>query len=96
MNFLFYLEKNELLKKMNCFKDNSEGFEKATCQLGSRCSLVIFLLNVVLNIKDLWDRYCFCDKVSILPCLVCQFRTVYLNGDYDIYERSSFDYNHIF
>ena len=75
-----------------CFKDNVEAFEKATCQFCSRRSLVIFLLNVVLNIKDLWDHYCFCDKVGVLPCLVCQFRVVYLNDEYDIYENS-FDLN---
>ena len=76
---------------MNCqksFKDNVEAFEKATCQFRSWRSLVIFLLNVILNIKDLWDRYCFCDKVGVLPCLVCQFRVVYFNDEYDIYENS--------
>ena len=76
----------------NCFKDNVDSFKKATCQFQSRRSLVIFLLNVVLNVKDLWEHYCFCDNVGVLPCSVCQFRTVYLNDEYDIYENS-FDLN---
>ena len=79
----FYLE----MKCQNCFKDNVEAFEKATCQFRSRRLLVIFLLNVVLNIKDLWDRYCFCDKVGVLPCSVCQSWAVYLNDEYGIYKN---------
>ena len=81
-------------KKTTCqkrFKDNDE-FEKATCQFNSQRSLVIFLLNIVLNVKDLWEHYCFCDKVGVLPCSVCQFRAVYLNDEYDIYENL-FDLN---
>ena len=57
----------------NCFKNNFEDFEKVTRVFSSRRPLVIFLLNVVLNIKDLKDRYCYCKKSSVLPCLVCQF-----------------------
>ena len=72
----------------NCFKDNIDALEKATCVFSSRGSLVIFLLNVVLNINDLRDRYCACEKSCISPCLVCQFRLVYLNDDFDIYENS--------
>ena len=76
----------------NCFKDNADAFEKATCQFYSQCSLVIFLLNVVLNIKDLlfWEQYCFCEKVknSVNRCSVCQIRIVYLNDEYKIYENS--------
>ena len=53
--------------------------------------LVIFLLNVVLNVRDLWQSYCYCKKVST-KCSVCQFRMVYLNDDYEIYENS-FDLN---
>ena len=72
----------------NCFKDNVDAFEKATFQFYSRRSLVILLLNIVLNVKDLWEQYCFCDKVVVLLCSVCQFRAVYLNDEYDIYENS--------
>ena len=79
----------------NCFKDNIDAFEKATCVFSSRRPLVIFLLNLVLNIKDLWERYCSCEKSCISPCLVCQFRLVYLNDDFDIYENS-FDLHFLF
>ena len=73
----------------NCFKDNVDAFEKVTCQFYSRVSLVIFLPNVVLNVKDLRDHYCFCEKqVDVLPCSVGQFRAVYLCDEYNIYENS--------
>ena len=73
----------------NCFKDNVDAFEKTTREFISRRPMVIFLLNVVLNIKNLSDRYCFCKRTSsILPCSTCQFRMVYLNDEFDIYENS--------
>ena len=73
----------------NCFKDNINVFEKITQEFISRRPMVIFLLNVVLNIKDLSDRYCFCKRTSsILLCLTCQFRMVYLNDEFDIYQNS--------
>ena len=85
INLLFILEK---LAGQNCFKDNVDAFEKATFQFYSRHWPVIFLLNIVLNVKDLWEQYCFCDKVGVPLCSVCQFWAVYLNDQYDIYENS--------
>lgn len=71
----------------NCDENNTESFEKATCGFDSRRSLVLFLLNVVLDIQEIWDKYCFCEK-CVVPCLVCQFRIAYLNDEYMIYENS--------
>ena len=72
----------------NCFKNNINAFEKATQEFSSQRPMVIFLLSVLLNINDLRDRYCFCKKSSsILPCMVCQFRMVYLNDEFDIYKN---------
>ena len=76
----------------NCFKYNVDAFEKGTFQFYSRRSLFILLRNIVLNVKDLWEQYCFCNKVGVLLCSVCQFPAVYLNDEYDIYENS-FDLN---
>ena len=53
----------------------------------SRQSMVIFLLNVVLNIEKFWKDFCFCTN-SKLICSVCQMRLIYLNDQYDIYENS--------
>ena len=49
--------------------------------------MVIFLLNVVLNIEKFCKDFCFCTD-SKLICSVCQMRVVYLNDQYDIYENS--------
>ena len=76
----------------NCSRDNVDAFEKAMFQFCSSRLLVIFLLNVVLNVKDLSEHYCFCYKDDVLLCSVCQFWIVYLNDEYDIYENS-FDLN---
>ena len=70
----------------NCFKNNMDAFEKATCVFSSCRPLVIFILNVLLNIKDFKNCLCICKKDFL--CLPCQFRMVYLNDDYDIYENS--------
>ena len=71
----------------NSYKNNIESFKKATCVFDSRRSLVLFLLNIILNIEDIWEDYCFCES-CVVPCLVCQFRIAYLHDQYAIYENS--------
>ena len=89
---LFFWTKNVLfsfsleMPCCNCFKNDAEAFEKATCVFDSRRSLVLFLLNVLLNIEEIWEKYCFCEK-CVIPCLVCQFRIAYIHDEYDIYEN---------
>ena len=34
----------------------------------------------------MWENYCYCENVSV-KCSVCQFRMVYLNDEYDLYEN---------
>ena len=77
----------------NCFKNNMDAFEKATCVFSSCRPLVIFILNVLLNIKDFKNCLCICKKDFL--CLPCQFRMVYLNDDYDIY-KNSFNFHFLF
>ena len=71
----------------NCFVNKTGKFQKASCVFKSRQPMVIFLLNVVLNIEKFWKDFCFCTD-SKLICSVCQMRVVYLNDQYDIYENS--------
>ena len=70
-----------------------DAFEKATCVFSSCRPLVIFILNVLLNIKDFKNCLCICKKDFL--CLPCQFRMVYLNDDYDIY-KNSFNFHFLF
>ena len=61
MKLVFFLEK---MSCKNCLQNDEESFERSTCIFRSRWSLVIFLLNVVLNIKELWEDYCYYEKLS--------------------------------
>ena len=84
LNFFFLLEKKMAYK--NCFKDNEELFAKTVTEFEGRCSFVVFLLNVVLNITEIWERFCKCEKISDC-CLVCEFRITYKKYQYDIYKN---------
>ena len=87
--FCFFLTKNLFfffsleMSRHNCFKKNADAFEKATSVFNSRRSFVLFFLNVVLNIEEILDKYCFCHN-CVVPCLVCQFQIEYLHDEYDI------------
>ena len=80
LDFFFIFRKKKAFK--NCFKDNEELFVKTVTEFEGCCSLVVFLLNVVLNITEIWERFCKCKKISDC-CLVCEFRTTYKNYQYD-------------
>ena len=71
----------------NCYKDNEESFRNFTCYFKSRCWLVTFLLNIILNAQELWNNYCFCEK-DLEECSICQFRMLQWNDQYDLYENS--------
>ena len=70
----------------NCYQDNKEAFDRATCVFSSRRALVVFLLNILLNIKKEWEKYCYCE---MLPgkCSVCRFRDVFKDDEYQIYKN---------
>ena len=45
-----------------------------------------FLLKIVLNIQQIWLRFCSCKKVSD-RCSTCQFYAPYKEQQYKIYEN---------
>ena len=71
----------------NCFKDNEELFIKSVTEFKSRRFLVECFLKIVLNIQQIWLRFCSCKKVSD-RCLVCQFYAIYKEQQYKIHENS--------
>ena len=72
----------------NCLKEKHDSFFEGTCVFVSRRNLDTFLLNVLLNIKKDWKQFCRCsDALAERSCLVCQFRDVFENDEYDIYEN---------
>ena len=58
LDFFFLFRKKKAFK--NCFKDNEELFVETVTEFEGCCSLVVFLLNVVLNITEIWERFCKC------------------------------------
>ena len=70
----------------NCFQENKGSLEQKTCSVVDRRQLIVFLLNVILNIESTWKEYCFCDTV-VVKCSVCQFRDACKNTEYDIYDN---------
>ena len=59
----------------------------STCYFKSRRSLATFLLNIILNVQELWNNCFFCEKV-LEEYSICQFRMLYWNDQYDLYENS--------
>ena len=80
-----------------CFKQNFEEFEKISTVFESQRPLVIFSLNILLNIEELWEKYWFCSS-NRERCLNCQFRKVYFDESlfqFEIYEHC-FDLDFLF
>ena len=70
----------------NCFFFYKEKLENAVNYYGHpRRSLVLFLLNVILNIQEFWLDFCKCDGTNI--CLPCQANICYREYQYNIYEH---------
>ena len=64
---------------------DQEKLEIQCCFFKDRHSLVLFLLNVILNIQKKWMDVCWCDGSKI--CLVCQSNIVYREYQYVIYKN---------
>ena len=69
----------------NCFLFDQEKLEVQCCFSKDRHSLVLSLLNVILNIQKKWMNFCQCDGSKI--CLVCQCNIVYKEYQYTIYKN---------
>ena len=81
--FLFSLEK---LTCVNCLQENIFAFGQKINNIQGRRPLVLFLVNTVLNSKEISKQYCFCRKI-MGKCLPCQFQIFYMNSEYDLYEN---------
>ena len=61
-------------------------FNYATYFFSTRHNLVAFLLNILLNVKNEWLWFCYCRSIRG-KCSVCQFRDVYKDDEYEIYQN---------
>ena len=69
----------------NCLKDDNDLFEYKCNVFKDKHNLMLFLLNIVLNIQKIWEEYCVCDGEYI--CLVCQVNTIYKEYEYVIFQN---------
>ena len=67
----------------NCLKCDKNYFEYKCNVFDNRHALVLFLINIVMNIQKLREEFCTCDGVEI--CLVCQ-----ANLHYNKYEHTTY------
>ena len=68
----------------NCLRENNVAFDQTVNYFQGRRPLVVFLLNTVLNSKEICKNHC---KITMGKCLACQFRIFYMNSEYDLYEN---------
>ena len=68
-----------------CFKFDKDVFEHRCTIFENWHSLMLFLLNIILNIKKKWEEFCICDGINI--CLVCQLNTHYFKYEHIIYKN---------
>ena len=67
----------------SCIKFDKDIFDHKCSVFENRHSLVLFLLNIILNIQNKWEEFCTCDGIDI--CLVCQLNTNYFKYEHIIY-----------
>ena len=68
----------------NCFLFDEEKLENAFYHFQDRHSLVLFMLNIILNVQEIWIEFCICDGSTI--CLPFQANICYREYQYNIYE----------
>ena len=47
---------------VNCLRENNTSFDQKVNYFQGRRPLVVFLLNTVLNGKEIYKQYCYCQK----------------------------------
>ena len=71
---------------IHCFKTKEEEQNKFITEFESCQDLVVFLLSIILNIQDIWIKFCECKKITD-RCKVCQFYLIYKDKQYIIYKK---------
>lgn len=66
----------------NCFLLDEEKLENAFYHFEDRQSLALFMLNIILNIQEIWLDFSKCDGGNI--CLGCQANICYREYQYHI------------
>ena len=69
----------------NCFQEDNEMFKYNCDVFKDRHNLVLYLINIVMNIKEIWMDFCKCIGEEI--CLVCQANMFYKKYEHTIYRN---------
>ena len=69
----------------NCFQEDNEMFKYNCNVFKDRHNLVLYLINIVMNIKEIWMDFCKCIGEEI--CLVCQANMFYKKYEHTIYRN---------
>lgn len=69
----------------NCLQEDNEIFKYKCNVFGNRHYLVLFLVNIILNIKKMRNDFCKCDGETI--CLVCQSMKIYKDYEHVVYRN---------
>ena len=94
MNLVLVFFFREKMSCDQCFRKNAGEFEKVSNVFTSRIPLLVFMLNVILNVQEIWEEYCSCSNTVKQTCLICQFRQVYFDDQFKLYEHC-FDLNYL-
>ena len=94
MNLVLVFFFREKMSCDQCFRKNAGEFEKVSNVFTSRRPLLVFMLNVILNVEQIWEEYCSCSNTGKQTCLICEFRQVYFNDQFQLYEHC-FDFNYL-
>ena len=67
---------------------NDDLFFKTVTEFENRRSLLLFLLNTILNINVHAHRYCYCNAEDNNRCEICVLIYIYEDQQFKIYENS--------
>ena len=70
------------------FCKNDDLFFKTVTEFENRKSLLLFLLNTILNINVRAHRYCYCKAEDNDRCEICVLIYIYEDEQFKIYENS--------
>ena len=70
------------------FCKNDDLFFKKVTEFENKKSLILFLLNTVLNINVRAHRYCYCKAEDNDRCEICVLIYIYEDEQFKIYENS--------
>ena len=70
----------------NCFLFDADKLHAEIGYFKRRRDMVVFILNVILNIQEFFIEYCKCDGENI--CLLCEIEDMFKKTQFAVYDSS--------